>query len=325
MQKIAVFRFKISENPHYFYLQKMNVLPESVFPPRDASGRETTLHGSSAFPFALHRLVPAGMPLGTVTWHWHEEVQICFGISGTVSVRAGGTDFLLHEGELLYIAGKIPHRAVSAGSKPEKDCYHCFNFLPKLIAGFPGSLVSGRYVLPNTGTGSPAVLFLSKEETGSLKKVLAALDREEKEQTRGWELTAVSAMLLIWKTLLPFFAAAEKKTPAATARQNSAVRRMMDVMDRGFRENLTAAELASAANLSESESTRVFQKITGMTPFAYLRAKRMEAAAALVTESTLPVARIAEDCGFGTSSRFIEAFRKQFGITPLQKRKKTAS
>lgn len=74
--------------------------------------------------------------------------------------------------------------------------------------------------------------------------------------------------------------------------------------------------LASDACMSRGNLHLKLKSITGRTPIELIRAIRMEKACDLLKEGRLSVAEIAEQTGFQTSSYFITAFRKTFGMTP---------
>jgi AraC family transcriptional regulator len=62
---------------------------------------------------------------------------------------------------------------------------------------------------------------------------------------------------------------------------------------------------------------RIFQAMTGETPFQFLTRVRVEKAAALLAvKSHMPVSDIAFQCGFSSLSLFSRTFRNHFGISP---------
>jgi transcriptional regulator GlxA family with amidase domain len=62
----------------------------------------------------------------------------------------------------------------------------------------------------------------------------------------------------------------------------------------------------------------MFQQQTGMTPFYYLRTKRIEEAAKDLRQNGLPVHTIAMLTGFDNSSYFGKVFRRLVGVSPQQ-------
>lgn len=75
-------------------------------------------------------------------------------------------------------------------------------------------------------------------------------------------------------------------------------------------------KLAEELCMSRGNLHLKIKTTTGRTPIELIKTVRMEKACGLLKEGKLPVAEIAEQCGFQTSSYFITAFKKTFGMTP---------
>ena len=78
----------------------------------------------------------------------------------------------------------------------------------------------------------------------------------------------------------------------------------------------TLEELARESGTSRSVLAERFQHLVGSSPIQYLTQWRMMLAANLLTRSTAPLARIAEDVGYQTDTAFSRAFRREFGAPP---------
>ena len=79
-------------------------------------------------------------------------------------------------------------------------------------------------------------------------------------------------------------------------------------------EPLDAATIAAAAGGSASELTRLFRRVHGLPPMAYVRGRRLtEAARLLPHHSALEVAM---RCGYGSQAAFTRAFARRFGEPP---------
>jgi transcriptional regulator GlxA family with amidase domain len=59
----------------------------------------------------------------------------------------------------------------------------------------------------------------------------------------------------------------------------------------------------------------------GRRPAEYVRRARTEAAAALVANTDLPLARVADRCGFGSTETLRQAFLDTFGHPPSAHRR----
>lgn len=81
---------------------------------------------------------------------------------------------------------------------------------------------------------------------------------------------------------------------------------------------LSIAELARQAGCSPNYVQTLFRQETGMTPAAYLRKVRMEAAARFLREGRHLVKEIALLCGFADAHFFAMAFRRYYGCPPSE-------
>ncbi|MEM9244536.1 MAG: AraC family transcriptional regulator, partial [Cyanobacteria bacterium P01_F01_bin.153] len=78
----------------------------------------------------------------------------------------------------------------------------------------------------------------------------------------------------------------------------------------------TVEELARQVNTNRLKLNQGFHEVYGTTPYKYLRECRLLMAQRLLTDSTLPVERIAAAVGYSSRNQFAKAFRKQTGLNP---------
>lgn len=89
-----------------------------------------------------------------------------------------------------------------------------------------------------------------------------------------------------------------------------------------FRETVTVEELAAIAGLSQFHFIRAFKKETGFTPHEYILDTRFAAAKYLLKNSVVPIKDICFRTGFCGESVFCTAFRRRYGMTPLEYRRR---
>jgi AraC family transcriptional regulator len=80
--------------------------------------------------------------------------------------------------------------------------------------------------------------------------------------------------------------------------------------------DLSAARLAARADVSLAHFCRIFRNAMGVPPHKYVLSARLEVARKLLTQTTLPISRIAEECGFSSQSHLTASFRSVHSITP---------
>ncbi|MGJ3243411.1 MAG: AraC family transcriptional regulator [Opitutales bacterium] len=87
---------------------------------------------------------------------------------------------------------------------------------------------------------------------------------------------------------------------------------------RRFREPVGLPAAAEAAGLSVEHLCRRFKAEQGLSPGAYLRQLRLQAAAERLRASRLPVNDIARQCGYLDVDSFSRAFARAYGCRPSQ-------
>ena len=102
-------------------------------------------------------------------------------------------------------------------------------------------------------------------------------------------------------------------------------RAMAYVEDHAF-EPLTLADLAAIAALSTYHFARQFSYRYGLTPMAFVRARRLGLAAKLLASPHPPaLIELAFDTGFESQEGFTRAFKRAFGVSPGRYRKGRAA
>lgn len=79
-------------------------------------------------------------------------------------------------------------------------------------------------------------------------------------------------------------------------------------------------DLARQVGLNDYKLKQGFRQIFGTTVFGYLQSYRMKEAKQLLTERELSIAGIAQRVGYASQSRFCDAFKRQFGMSPREYR-----
>jgi AraC family transcriptional regulator, transcriptional activator FtrA len=79
---------------------------------------------------------------------------------------------------------------------------------------------------------------------------------------------------------------------------------------------VTVAEMAARAAMSERTFARRFKEETGTTPFRWLLAQRLQRAQELLETTDLDVDRVARRAGFGTAANLRDHFRRELATTP---------
>jgi AraC-like DNA-binding protein len=226
-----------------------------------------------------------------------------------------GRELTLTAGRLAVFWGMIPHQVIAC--RPETNFVvlyvpmSVFIELPALSrlreAIFGGALIEALEVKPYD-----ADLFQRWRED------LMAGDKQLEQIVRD-ELTARIRRLDRegWRDLRHLSPATAL---AASGSQDHERALKVEVMARFISERaldeITADDVAKAANLHPNYAMTLFKRAMGMTIKQSITRQRLDTAQSMLIASDRPVATIAFACGFGSMSSFYEAFERRFHTSP---------
>jgi AraC family transcriptional regulator len=101
------------------------------------------------------------------------------------------------------------------------------------------------------------------------------------------------------------------------------LQRVLRHIDGHLAESLPSHSLAALAGVGESHFRRIFADATGVPPHRYVLGRRLAQARRLLASSDLPIAVIADQCGFFSQSHLTKCFRASHATTPAAYRRHT--
>ena len=94
-------------------------------------------------------------------------------------------------------------------------------------------------------------------------------------------------------------------------------------ISRNLAHTWSVSEMARSLNISEAHFIKLFrQHSDDVTPFEFLTRLRMERAKAVLETTFLRIKEIAVQIGIPNESQFTREFKKRFGLTPTEYRKR---
>ncbi len=103
---------------------------------------------------------------------------------------------------------------------------------------------------------------------------------------------------------------------AASGARDPVLKQAIHLIDDRFFEDLDLAQISAAVGVHPRTLQRRFEKELGLGPKRYLSMVRVEEAKKLLQESSMSITAIAYEVGFGSFSRFVDAFRSLTGALP---------
>jgi AraC-like DNA-binding protein len=99
------------------------------------------------------------------------------------------------------------------------------------------------------------------------------------------------------------------------------IKKAIEFVNHNYDEKMAIDDIVNASGVSVSTLFKGFNIYLGVTPMAYLRNRRLDAAHSklkFTNSDAQTVTRIALDCGFNHLGKFSAEYQKRFGEKPLQ-------
>ena len=279
---------------------------------------------AQASPVSFDPNRPDFAPYGLTCVHWspspmrrpdhHNEVELNFLESGSVTYLLGGTKTTVEAGKLSVFWAAIPHQIIDFGT--EAAYYvatiplQCF-LQWRLPEDFVQPLMQGRLVSEPTADRADSDTHLFEHWEGDLSSKAPALERPV--------LLEMQARLLRLALAIP----PRQKTKPRRARVSTVtetglnkVEQMACFIAQNYTEKLTVEQIGEFVDLHPNYAMNLFQKTFGTTLINYLTQHRVSHAQRLLATTDQSVTDIAFDSGFHSISRFNDAFRRACGCSP---------
>lgn len=237
-----------------------------------------------ADPSAAVIVVTFPMPAGLVfDWHAHSDHQLAWASSGVLTVRTGESAWVLPPTRALWIPAGLPHETLSAGTATMRSAY----------------VRPGRYPVSWTGPTPVSATPLLRELIGYLEGSGLAADQRARaeavlvDQLRPAPMTAVDV-----------------RWPA-----DDRARKVADGLAAAPADGRTLAEWGHEVGASERTLARAFLSGTGVSFGRWRTLIRVQAALTSLAAGDA-VSTVAHRVGYDSDSAFVQAFRRETGLTP---------
>ena len=252
--------------------------------------------------------------------HYHEFDKLVVLLAGAVDYTVEGFLYRMRPGDVLFVRHHDIHcPAISPDSVYERVIlWIAPPFLEKRRDGPEEPSLETCFDL---SSARRACLYRpDAEEFARLKRLLWDL-----EAASGGSETAFGAGLLEDALFTCLFVALNRmalRAPGEQPRQTDArISEALRYIHAHLAEPLSVDRLAASCYLSRYYFMRRFKEATGCTVHGYILQKRMTAAA-LRLDGGAGVEETARAVGFAEYTAFLRAFRKSFGMTPSEYRRR---
>lgn len=203
------------------------------------------------------------------------------------------------------------------------EIYNCL-FSPKLLKHELGWLSTdpawSRWLEGDPGSSRiPGLLRLSRPRRERVRKILEDLERTYRRG--GAKLKMLGYLFLLFNEMEPAI-----PTPAVGKQtMPPAVSQAIELLHQELQREWRLDDLAAEVHLSPAYLVRLFRTAKGIPPMSYLERIRAEQAATLLLSSPLRIGEIGELVGWPEAKHFARVFRRVFGCSASEYRRKYES
>ena len=266
-----------------------------------------------------------GSPNLMQSYHQHDEVELNFVESGSMTYLLGGTKRTVPEKTLAVFWATYPHQVISVS--PQPTFYYLSFPLAYLLRWnlnrhMVTALLNGDLVLDQ----NPENQWLD----------MSLFPRWHSDITAG--TTGLSGILtlelearirrIVWNpngSLNRDMVDASSEQLSPSSGDLTKLETITRFIAENYSQSIDAALIAEQVSLHPKYVMRLFRKNLNMTVGEYVTQHRMSHAQKLLATTDLKIVHIAFESGFGSVSQFYELFQKRFGKSPSQFKKEILS
>ncbi|WP_310604287.1 AraC family transcriptional regulator [Anaerosporobacter sp.] len=241
--------------------------------------------------------------------HWHKDLEINYIYAGTCDYYVDGVLHLLNSDDLIIINCESIHRVVPKALVDAQD---------KIAFTLIVEYEFLKHIIPDIDYS----IFLVKDAKDlqpMKQKIHQIVSCYETDHT-PYRRLAVMGLVYEFLYELCISGAKQDKSiiPINNQKNIERLRGIMQYVENHYKEPMQQTEIANRFYFSREYFCRFFKYYTGITFKEYLTRYRLKKAEELLLESSYSVTDIAMNTGFSDVRRFIQAFKKYYGMTPYQ-------
>ena len=221
--------------------------------------------------------------------HFHNSIEIVFGLGGSINIQINGRDYELTEGKILFINRFEPHR---------------YDY--KLGSDFYVVVISSSFFDSINGLAKLTfpTMIDKNESFGKLKAFLDASFEVRDKDSMLYKVGFVNMLISVMKILYPH------SFEDSGIRVNERLPEILQYVNEHCTEDISIALLSKHFGYSPNYLSSLFNRAIGMNFRNYLNKARIAMYNNIRKhQPELSVSRAAEMCGFTNRSTFYSALR----------------
>lgn len=233
--------------------------------------------------------------------HWHEHIELLYIVEGSGSVISDRMAITPLPGQIIVINSNALHRFAPIDYLK----YYC--------------LIIDKNFLEKLNLEVEEMTFQSLIDAPAVVKPFKHMIKEYTEQKEYYKESMKADIISIMVELARNHTVFQpKQKDAGTGRKLEIAKKIIQYINRHYKEPLSIEEIAKAVGFSRYYASHVFKEVIGCTLIDYINRQRCNHAKTLLASGQYTVSQTAELCGFLNLSYFTRTYKKQMGILPRE-------
>ncbi|MGM9971497.1 MAG: AraC family transcriptional regulator [Anaeroplasmataceae bacterium] len=272
---------------------------------------EIITHGTREFPFIIYQRTFTKSSLSYISCHWHNEIEIIYCYSGSISCSVNEKTYILDENSFTIINSNALHQI----NMIDEAKWYAIVFDPKFIYGFSESLIKTE-AFDNIKFNN--LLIKNTSIINSLHKLINIYFSDVSFKS----LRVNSLLSEIYLSILDEATSNDEVIKSESKAHSIRIRQILDFINNNYKSKITIDDISKEIGLCRSEVCKLFKAEIGISIADYILKLRVEKSIPLLLSNKLNITEIASQSGFNSSSYYAEAFKKLINMTPLEYKKK---
>lgn len=252
------------------------------------------------------------------SYHSHDHGEIAFVLSGTGKYRIEDEIYTVQEGDLLIFNPGVRHQALFCPENETPTTEFFVGYSDLQLQGLSANCLpvpEGEYMLHTTG-----------ELRQRLFKICSSMEAEKAVCRQGKYFMLKAYMIQMLLLVIREQCEPMEKPQGysfESVNRKYVVEQMLNYFEDHYNEKISLDQIAENMYLSPFYISKIFKSETGDTPIRHLINIRLEKAKELLENGYKgSIQEVAATVGYDDAYHFSKLFKKHFGISPSQVRKK---
>ncbi len=250
-------------------------------------------------------------------YHSHDYTELTVILSGNGKYHIEGNTYNVQAGDVIMCNPGVKHQSLEANEKEP---------IIEFVAGFTDFHFTGMPENSITIKDGGYVLRMSSENRQEVKKRCYEMVAEYEANNLGkyfmMKAQLMQIVLVILREMQPV-TEQQKSCRFESYNKNYVVKKIISYLNENYACKISLDQIAQNLYLSPVYISKLFKEETGESPINYLIKIRLEKAKDMLEKEVQgSVKSVAKNVGYDDVYHFSKLFKKYYGISPLNYRKK---